>query len=119
MSNQLNDFQPIIDIMASDSTGDLLYSYSFGRLFLEGEGNELMLRVNEFSKTLTIARVEINNKRQGILTKILDVLVQYAKYKNYKKIVIENALTEEIKSFANNRGFQKYGRLGEMYSLSV
>lgn len=57
--------------------------------------------------TLIIASIVVHPTQQGIGTNILHWLNAFAKEKGFKRILIENAGTEDSVQFAIKRGFSK------------
>lgn len=100
--NQLDtQYQGFIELFQTDS-GNLPLKTAYielNRLFISTENNELMLRLNAYTKTLVVARVLFNQQRQGNGTKLLMLLHTYAKQQGYAQIQFESVLTEEMQSF--------------------
>lgn len=104
----INEFQEIIELFKRDSDGtDNVVSINMGRLFITGMENELMLRFNVVTKTITIARVQFKHTRIGMGTALIELLKEYAKVNDYSYLVLESVLTEEGHQFALKQGFQK------------
>ncbi|MCK2000737.1 hypothetical protein MZM54_04950 [[Brevibacterium] frigoritolerans] len=100
-------FIKLVNIFEEDAGTTTKYWSQYNNFFIESEFNELMIRVDNYSKELTIARIRVQKQRNGVATKTLNFLKQYAKENGFGKIIIELALTEEIKSFALKNRFKK------------
>lgn len=46
----------------------------YNNFFIKSEFNELMIRVNSYTKELTIARISVQKQRNGVATKTLNFL---------------------------------------------
>ena len=114
-----NDFIPLVKILEEDAGSKPAYWISFNRFFIISEENELMLRINDYTKELIITRIKVKQKRRGVATQILHFLKEYAKKNGYKKIIIEAALTKEIINFARANGFNEQPHVIGNYELLV
>lgn len=100
-------FIKLVNIFEEDAGTTTNYWSQYNNFFIKSEFNELMIRVNNYSKELTIARISVQKQRNGVATKTLNFLKQYARENGFEKIIIESAFTEEIKSFASKNRFKE------------
>lgn len=110
MVDKDSEFGAIITLFEEDAGSELLTSrVDMQRLILAGihdeEENELLLRLNTYTKHLVVARIQFIKRRQGFGERFLDLLVQYGKEKGYKQIVFECVLSEHLKKFLTKHGF--------------
>lgn len=86
-----------------------VYNIGCGKLYFHGKKHsELFLRSESFPiQTLVIVRIEVVPSHQGIGTEILEWLIKLTLNKGFKRIVIENANTDDSVQFAKHRGFTK------------
>lgn len=103
------EVQPIIELFEKDSGEEMEARIDRGRLFVQGEESELLLRFNPLLKKLVIARIEFKHKRQGYGTAFLEVLKEYAKNNDYSCIELESIMTKEASYFALKHGFKQKG----------
>ncbi|MCD7910990.1 hypothetical protein KC480_05560 [Bacillus velezensis] len=102
---KVEDFEEIINLFKEDSNEEVAVNIHMNRLFIDGVYNELMLRLNQHTKKLVIARIGFNNTRKGYGTRLLSLLKTYAMKNGYEAIVIESIQTEEAYSFGLKNGF--------------
>lgn len=102
----IEDFNEIKDILEKDSEGDVITHIPYNRYvwFSGGYGVELYLKCSR--DELIISRINLNNKRSGIATKILKLLKEYAINNNFKSIVVESTLTKEMNHFCLKHNFE-------------
>lgn len=106
MDIQIEDFKDVIELFEKDC-GEPVESYiSFNRLFVYGNGNELMLRINKHTSSLVIARVLFVNQRVGYGTLLLERLEKVARKYGLSKMYVESVLTEEMINFLKKHGFE-------------
>ena len=79
----------------------------FQNYYFNSDYNQLMLRKNAYTKTLTLARIEIRHKRCGYATKILQALEDLAYQIGYQHVKIESILTAEMQAVAHKLHYQK------------
>ncbi|MDA1675401.1 hypothetical protein [Bacillus cereus group sp. TH152-1LC] len=106
---EIEEFPTIIELFEKDNGKKVEVRTNMGRLFITGEGNELMLRFNKHSKRITIARILFKHTRIGYGTYLLSELKQYGKANGYDSILIESLMTNEAYQFATKHGFQFIG----------
>jgi hypothetical protein len=68
-----------------------------------------MLRKNQVTKTLVLARIKINHRRIGTATKLIDNLEHLANQLNYRYVMIESILSPEMWDLAQTLNYQKKG----------
>lgn len=107
MNHNINitDFLELINLFTEDNASIVDAWGDTGRLFIRGDENELMLRINEYSKEITISRINIKNQRKGYGTKILNFIKDYANKKGLEKIRIESVMSDEMQNFAKKHDF--------------
>lgn len=91
-----------------------------GKLYFLGEKHsELYLRSERFPiQTLVIVRIKVVPSHQGIGTQILEWLIELTSNKGFKRIVIENANTDDSVQFAKHRGFTKcYNPVHQLFGM--
>lgn len=115
----IDDFQFLNQLFEEDACSSVDSWIDKGRLFIRSENNELMIRFNSFKNEIVIARVEVNKKRNGVATKTLTFLKEYAQKNNYKTILIEQAMTEEIVYFAQKNNFSEISHMPFNYELKL
>jgi len=103
----LYDFKEIIALFEEDGKAPVHARIDMGRLFIEGKDNELMLRLNHYTKRLVIARIKFRHGRKGYGGKLLEILKLYGQSNGYEMISIESVSTQEAVSFALKHGFYK------------
>ncbi|MGF7535504.1 hypothetical protein AAGG74_17770 [Bacillus mexicanus] len=113
----LDELKDIINLFEEDNGKEVEAYIDKGRLFVNGEENELMLRLNKHTNILTIARIQFKNTRVGNGQKMLEILKEYGKKNGYKQIMIESILTEEGYNFAKKHGFEKKDYFGFMENM--
>ena len=100
-----------LKLLISESTGQNIFMFSHRKTVIEFRGEdrcELYLRSERVPiPTLVIARIEMVPRHQGIGTQVLEWLKRYAVTKGFKRIVVENANTDDSVQFAKKRGFVK------------
>jgi hypothetical protein len=77
--------------------------------YFQSAVNELMLRKNQVTKTLVLARIKINHRRIGTATKLIDNLEHLARQLNYRYVMIESILSPEMWNLAQTLNYQKKG----------
>lgn len=87
-------------------------SGAFGRAidFKSSKGTSIYIRCNmrpDAAPYLTLASIELFNRRIGTGTMILNFLKQYGKEKGFAAVMIESVCTEEMYSFCLKHNFTK------------
>lgn len=102
----INEFKQLIEIMEKDNNNKKVTAViKYQNLYIQGDECELMIRFHKSFGQLIIARMTVNNKRQGTGTKILDFLIEYAKDNGYNKLVAETVLSERLRRFLGKFNF--------------
>lgn len=107
------EFYSIVELFREDLGQELHQIYIHdNRLFIKGyhsdKQNDLMLRLgNKVAKRLTIARVSFVNKRQGKMTKLMDMLTDIAIKEGYDSIEIEAIVTDSMLNYCNKHDLEK------------
>lgn len=65
-----------------------------------------MLRKNQLTKTLVLARININHRHIGTATKLIDNLEHLASQLNYRYVMIESILSPEMWDLAQTLNYQ-------------
>lgn len=115
MINKLpvEDFAPLKNILERQEKCKVrLTSETFGRAInLKSlKGTSIYIRCNirpDAAPYLTLASIELVNKRIGTGTMILDFLKQYGKKNEFAAIMIESVCTEEMYSFCLKHSFTR------------
>lgn len=97
----LKDAQPL-----KDKTSYRSYCM-YQNYYFQSNVNELMLRKNQSTKMLVLARIKINRKRNGTATKIINHIEDLAIQLGYNQIMIESILSQEMWNLANKLKYQK------------
>ena len=108
------EFIPIYNLFFQDCGQGKVneFKIDMNRVFINGDNgstdkNELMLRLNTFTNTLVVARIEFINKRRGYMTKLQDLLNDFGIKNGFKYIEIESVLTNEMLSFIKKKGYKE------------
>lgn len=99
----------VVSLFKEDYNGDDLHHWiDLDRLFVKSYENELMIRDLKYTKakTLVIARIAFKHQRRGYGKRLLCIMEEFVRSNNYSSIVIEQAHTPEINSFAEKNGFE-------------
>lgn len=79
---------------------------NFHTVWFQSESSDAELRIAFLSNVqLTISRVCVSHKHQGIMTAMLKELIQICKEKDIHKIVMQSVLTPECAAFCKKNGF--------------
>lgn len=102
-----SDFKNLIQLLEDDSNDKIYFRKEYDNLYLISDSTEteLMLRFSMYHKQITVARINLMSKRKGTFTKILLALSKFDD--NFKSIVIESALTEEILNYLKKHNWQE------------
>lgn len=105
------EFFPIVGLFAMDCRYKLRECYfQMNRLFVSGvyrgEKCSLVLRIipNE-DIGLVISAVQFVHRRNGNLTRLIEILEDIRKTTNLGEIIIENVVSLEMESWVNNKGW--------------
>jgi hypothetical protein len=100
------DFSGLVRIMEGDAGEKLSVSFEDGRLNICGKkgGSELYLQFTQSS--VTIARIMVANKRNGVGTDILNWIIDFSKERGIRIVMIGEGATESIQKFALKHGFK-------------
>lgn len=105
------EIEPFKQIMLADLGSDNqqnVESYThFQNYYFRSPVNQLMLRKNNYTKSLTLAVIEINHPRQHSGTKIIETLEDLAIKDHYKKVIIESILTKAMWNLAFKEHYTK------------
>jgi hypothetical protein len=105
---KLDEFTSIIDLCNKGNGKECSAYIDKARLFVSGEGTEIMLRFDDKAlHRITIVKMYFNNTDIDYGTKILDLLKEYGKQNGYKTICLESVLVDEEYAFANKHGFKR------------
>ena len=101
-----NDFDGLIDILESKG---FKMSISFNQLFntinfYNQAGCELYLR-SSYDNYITIVRINLIHKHQGLGTEILNWLKEYAKQHGFIGVKIESVCTKAMDNFCKKHKF--------------
>lgn len=113
---ELKDFKKIIEIIedCEDTKLDVNMSVAGNNIFMMSSEQETELYIKKSLDSIIISRVNFKNKRKGIMTKVLNELINLTKYYGYNKIIVESVLTEEMSKFCIKNNFiQKPNYFGE------
>lgn len=105
------EIEPFKQIMLADFGSDNqqnVESYTrFQNYYFRSPLNQLMLRKNNYNKSLTLAVIEINHQRQHIGTKIIETLEDLAIKNHYEKVIIESIMTKAMWNLAFKEHYAK------------
>lgn len=76
------------------------------KIFIGDNTPELYL-YSSYDDLLVIVRIILKNQRQGMGTKIINTIVEYAKEKGFRGVKIENASTEAMHNLAIKLEFKE------------
>lgn len=123
ISFNLCELQSIIKILEDDegkTLNNVYLDYSDSTLVIRGKRIELYAR-SSFQGTLTIARIQLNHKHQGIGIKLFNEIIKYATNKGFNKIDVESVMTDEMHKFCIKYGFKEklYSRFETLCSYEM
>lgn len=105
------EIEPFKQIMLADfgsNDQQNVESYTrFQNYYFRSPVNQLMLRKNNYTKSLTLAVIEINHPRQHIGTNIIETLENLAIKEHYEKVIIESILTKAMWNLAFKKHYTK------------
>lgn len=106
---ELEDFKKVISIIEELDDVKLISNIaSFkNNIFISSENGETELYIKKSLNSIIISRVKFNKKRAGIMTKVLEELINITKLYEYDTIIVESVLTTEMANFCNKNGFEK------------
>lgn len=113
---EIKDFKKIIEIIedCEDTKLDVNMSVAGNNIFMMSAEQETELYIKKSLDSIIISRVNFKNKRKGIMTKVLNELINLTKHYRYDKIVVESVLSEEMSKFCIKNNFiQKPNYFGE------
>lgn len=102
------EFETLVKLFEEDAAGCVPEHWvSYNRFFISSGVNEFVLKINSMNKELVIGNIQVRNKQSGVTIQTLDFLTKYASEKGFEKIVFECIVTEEMKKFAQEHGFEE------------
>ena len=103
-----DELKGIVQLFEEDNGGPMnLIKLEMGRLFLESDTNELMLRLTH-PLYFVVARVQFFHVRQGYMTRLIALLKELVrKHPEKKGIMIECVVSSEMFSFCEKHQFRR------------
>lgn len=103
-----NELRDIVTLFEEDNGGALnLIKLEMGRLFLEGDANELMLRLT-VPLYFVVARVQFSHVRQGYMSRLVTLLTKLVhEHPEKSGIKVECVVSPEMLSFCEKHHFRR------------
>ncbi|MGF7535448.1 hypothetical protein AAGG74_17490 [Bacillus mexicanus] len=103
------EFETLVDLFEKDAANYCVPEHwvSHNRLFISSGVNEFILKINATNKELVIGNIQFKNKESGVALETLEFLTKYANKNGFEKITLDCIITEEMKKFALENGFEE------------
>lgn len=113
---EISDFKEIINTIQEVEGVELNVTKSImgNNIYMFSMEQETELYIKKSLNNIIISKVNFKNKRQGLMTKILNELIKITKDYDYDTIMVESVLTKEMSNFCLKHNFiQKPNYFGE------
>lgn len=107
ISFDVEDLQAITNIIIEKQNDNIVSNFGFGKSVINIDGDETRLYIKNFKKDFILSYITLKYSRKGTLTELLPIFKDICRKHNLNRIVIENVLTEDMKSFCEKFGFTR------------
>lgn len=107
ISFDVEDLQAITNIIIEKQNDNIVSNFGFDKSVININGDETRLYIKNFKKDFILSYITLKYSRKGTLTELLPIFKDICREHNLNRIVIENVLTDHMKSFCTKFGFTR------------